>query len=480
MIERNLKGKSKLHSGITLVALVITIVILIILAVISINAVFGDNGIIAQAELAAEKTEDSKENEQKVMSEAASSIEEILNRENKPELPEVDKTTTIECVNDDKVLGENLQYFMSCKDKDTFNDDIFTVNNYKVVGIFQDENPGGHPLPLGYFADQNNRTRQLAFEFDVACQKFEIVGCGGFRLSVWDESKNRWKYVQSSTGVKEEEWAWYLVTFPNATKRTVRVEGSECFVGVAVKQEDADKVTKTTRQPGKRVLFVGNSWTNGTLGTQVKDMSPRLYNSYVNVLSDALGFECINNGVGATGYSVSGNGADENWKPIWYENRIRNMVEQGLTPDIIIIGGAGNDIFSRATEPERVAEEAQNCINEVNNLKQKTGKDIKLIMIGVEKVADDDIKEEFKANAEPMNKLLKEVALKNNIPFIDFITNTSIASDGTTITKGTTPFVLAEYIGDDSLHPTIEGHQKIGVRLAEEIQAILKYEKWFI
>ncbi len=463
-----------MSSGITLVALVVTIIILIILATISIGAVLGEDGLIAQAELAAEKTEDSQKNEQKVISEA----KELLNRENKPELPEVDMTTTIECVDNDKDLGENPTYIMSCKDENTFNDDIFTVNNYKVVDIFRDESPGGNPLPLGYFAAQNNRTRQLAFEFDVACQKFEIVGCGGFRLSVWDESKNKWKYVQSSTGINEEGWAWYLVTFPDATKRTVRIEGSECFVGLAVKKEDAGKVTKTTRQPGKRVLFVGNSWTNGTLGTQVEGMSSRLYNSYVNVLSDSLGVECINNGVGATGYSVPINGNEDAWKAIWYQNRIKHMVEDGLTPDIIIVGGAGNDIFSRATEPARVAAEAQNCIDEVKALRQETGKDIKLIMIGVEKVADDDIKEEFKANAEPMNKLLREVALENNIPFIDFITNTSIASDGTTITKGETPFVLAEYIGNDGLHPTIQGHQKIGVRLAEEVQAILKYEKW--
>ena len=53
MMERNLKGKSKLHSGITLVALVITIVILIILAVISINAVFGDNGLLSTTEMGA-------------------------------------------------------------------------------------------------------------------------------------------------------------------------------------------------------------------------------------------------------------------------------------------------------------------------------------------------------------------------------------------------------------------------------------------
>ena len=153
------------------------------------------------------------------------------------------------------------------------------------------------------------------------------------------------------------------------------------------------------------------------------------------------------------------------------------MVEKGLTPDIIIVGGAGNDIFSRAAEPERVATEAQNCIDEVKALRQETGQDIKLIMIGVEKVAG-GLREEFNKNAETMNDAIKKVALENQIPFIDFITNTSIASDGRTITKGETPFVLAEYIGADNLHPTLEGHQKIGLRLAEEVQAILKYEKW--
>ena len=332
-------------------------------------------------------------------------------------------------------------------------------------------------MPRGYFADENNRTESLTYEFDVACQKFEIVGCGGFRLSVWDESNNKWKYVQSSTGITEEEWAWYIVTFPDETKRTVRVEGLDCFVGVLVRHDDVGKVTKTTRQPGKRVLFVGNSWTNATLGTAVEGMNPRLYNSYVNVLSDALGFECINNGVGGTGYSVPTTEPEDGWKQIWYQNRIKFMVEKGLIPDIIIVGGAGNDIFSRAAEPERVAAEAQNCIDEVKELNKNNNTDIKLIMIGVEKVAG-GLREEFNENADTMNDAIKKVALENQIPFIDFITNTSIASDGRTITKGETPFVLAEYIGADNLHPTLEGHQKIGLRLAEEVQAILKYEKW--
>ncbi len=45
-VQNILKNKN----GITLVALVITIVILIILAVVSINAIFGENGLIKSAQ----------------------------------------------------------------------------------------------------------------------------------------------------------------------------------------------------------------------------------------------------------------------------------------------------------------------------------------------------------------------------------------------------------------------------------------------
>ena len=47
----------KKNKGITLIALVITIIILIILAAITINAVFGENGLILRAQEAKFKTE---------------------------------------------------------------------------------------------------------------------------------------------------------------------------------------------------------------------------------------------------------------------------------------------------------------------------------------------------------------------------------------------------------------------------------------
>lgn len=51
--------RTRNSSGITLIALVVTIIILIILASVSINMVLGDNGIIARAKNAKKITEDS-------------------------------------------------------------------------------------------------------------------------------------------------------------------------------------------------------------------------------------------------------------------------------------------------------------------------------------------------------------------------------------------------------------------------------------
>ena len=55
--NRNTKQRLKQAKGITLIALVITIVVLIILATVTISFVFGEDGLIARAEQAAEMTE---------------------------------------------------------------------------------------------------------------------------------------------------------------------------------------------------------------------------------------------------------------------------------------------------------------------------------------------------------------------------------------------------------------------------------------
>ena len=68
----------KNQKGITLIALVITIVILIILATISVNAVFGENGIMQQAEAAKEVQAKAEEEEEKVLNDYPDDIDKMV------------------------------------------------------------------------------------------------------------------------------------------------------------------------------------------------------------------------------------------------------------------------------------------------------------------------------------------------------------------------------------------------------------------
>lgn len=96
-MERKLKNET----GITLVALVVTIVVLLILAGITITYMLGDNGIIKLAQDARNKTEEAFEKEQEDIQNLVDLLGKTEN--NEPEVTHV--TITIECVNED---GEKI------------------------------------------------------------------------------------------------------------------------------------------------------------------------------------------------------------------------------------------------------------------------------------------------------------------------------------------------------------------------------------
>ena len=79
-MERKVERKQlKSHAGITLVALVVTIVILIILAVISINIVFGESGMINQAEKARQHQANAEIEDYEKLGMLDNSIKEYMN-----------------------------------------------------------------------------------------------------------------------------------------------------------------------------------------------------------------------------------------------------------------------------------------------------------------------------------------------------------------------------------------------------------------
>ena len=80
--ENQVKNITRRQTGITLIALIITIIILLILAGVSIAMLTGNNGILTQAKLAKENTEAAKEQEEKDLDKMNSYINEKTIKDN--------------------------------------------------------------------------------------------------------------------------------------------------------------------------------------------------------------------------------------------------------------------------------------------------------------------------------------------------------------------------------------------------------------
>ena len=84
---KNTREKITKHkSGITLIALVVTIVVLLILAGVSINLVLGNNGIIAKAKDAETKSAEASQNDLKGMNALTEEMNNALGEKSKVDL----------------------------------------------------------------------------------------------------------------------------------------------------------------------------------------------------------------------------------------------------------------------------------------------------------------------------------------------------------------------------------------------------------
>ena len=92
--KKTMKTKIKQEKGITLIALVVTIVVLLILAGVSLNALFGNSGIIEKAKEAQNKMDKATENDQKQIGELTNWIDNQVNGttgsdDNQTKLPKI-------------------------------------------------------------------------------------------------------------------------------------------------------------------------------------------------------------------------------------------------------------------------------------------------------------------------------------------------------------------------------------------------------
>ena len=92
--KKIMKTKIKQEKGITLIALVVTIVVLLILAGVSVNALFGNSGIIEKAKEAQNKMDKATENDQKQIGELTNWLDNQVNGttgsdDNQTKLPKI-------------------------------------------------------------------------------------------------------------------------------------------------------------------------------------------------------------------------------------------------------------------------------------------------------------------------------------------------------------------------------------------------------
>lgn len=337
---------------------------------------------------------------------------------------------------------------------------ILVSNSNNMIGVSGFVN--GEPKGLDSYA----------IEFTTDCQDFVFHSSAFFRISV-DEG-NGYELV-SYEGFTDEPYKWqnFKVEFSEKKKRNIKIELMLPFWGVYLR--DTDTISKLERESNPKAYFIGTSITQ-CIYKYSKQVNSIL--GYPNTVSHILGFECMNNGIGGTGYLTAGSATT-------FYDRLVYAVEE-VKPDILFIEGGPNDVDRYSNDD--IAAEAERCHA---YLKEKAP-DTKVIIIGLYHHTG---YEYLPKKHVDLDQKLRAVALKYGLPYIDLLTGDTIAGDGTILTEGyvsnpdgkfyiTGNGNVADkkengnadiYVDSDNYHPTVEGYRFLGVQLSSEIEKILDY-----
>ena len=123
------KRKYSNQTGITLIALVVTIVVLLILAGVSINALFGNSGIIEKAKEAQNAMDKAKENDEKGINELTNWLDNQVNGTTGGSTTDGDDTSTIPKIS--TLLGKTVD--KNTKAEDAYGNKITIPKGFKIL-----------------------------------------------------------------------------------------------------------------------------------------------------------------------------------------------------------------------------------------------------------------------------------------------------------------------------------------------------------
>lgn len=312
----------------------------------------------------------------------------------------------------------------------------------------------------------------LPMRFKFNGDAIEIGHRGMLSLNIIFKEDNKW-YLLSEKAIKIETQNGYRsytkVKFQEAKEREFYVLNNSLLYSL---RYDNNYILESFNSAKDLAIYAGSSITEASAGGEFPPMG------WASVCAWMLGLECINLGVGQRGMVT--------------ETTDRPSIAKAIT-DItyftkakyVFIGGAINDQYN-----DEYKGKVQSFIS---TLKSKMPNAI-IVMLG-EYTPQPDSNTPGNTH-ELRNQVVKEVALEENIPFVDmqnyesynqlqtliikdtqWITGTFVSSSNDEMNKiGNCSILYNHENGSiDHTHPGRIGHKYIGTRVANAMLEILKY-----
>lgn len=312
----------------------------------------------------------------------------------------------------------------------------------------------------------------LPMHFEFNGDAIEIGHRGLLSLNIIFKEDNKW-YLLSEKAIKIETKngfkSYTIVKFQEAKEREFYVLNNSLLY--SLRYEDTF-ILESVNNTKELAIFAGSSITEASAGGEFSSMG------WASVCAWMLGTECINLGVGQRGLVT-----DAGNRPS-IANAITDIT-YFTDAKYIFIGGAINDQYN---------EEYKGKVkNFINTLKSEMPNAI-IVMLG-EYTPQPDSNTPGNTH-ELRNKAVKEVALEENIPFVDmqnyesynqlqtliikdtqWITGTFVSFSSDEMDKiGNCAILYNHENGSiDHTHPGRIGHKYVGTRVANAMLEIIKY-----
>lgn len=305
----------------------------------------------------------------------------------------------------------------------------------------------------------------IIVEFSCNTDKFELwnIGKGGKYRVMVDDDNTGYKFINSSAEfidfLPSDGKVYHILhNFGEKKQRNIKIEiAGGWFGGVVL--PTGDSITKVLRKTKTTSVIVGDSYSeNYTIG-------------FARLCGELLDWDNNVSGVGGTGYVNTS--SDSGRVKIF--DRLDNDVIS-LNPNYVIFCAGIND--SSYTDVDTFKTNADSCFKKVLTGLPNT----KVIIVSPWWPHTPS------ENILNFNVALKNVALSNNLPYIDSLTGSIYLANGTSIMENTGSWLYGNgnenkfnpfgndsyYISADNVHPNQAGHRYLAERLALSIRTLIK------